>query len=107
MPSELDKILISYDQPDFDECFTKIRVAAFGVAHGLSGTDKKALDKILSEVYLRKDNAVSEFTEKFDNVKLSPKQFRITEKELQKAKCPGQSGLWHLLAKMGLKSRRK
>ena len=45
----------------------------------------KQLDAILKEVNQRGDEAVAEYTEKFDGVKLTPEQFRISEAELQEA----------------------
>ena len=33
MPHELDKILIAYDQPDFQERFIRIRTAVFEATH--------------------------------------------------------------------------
>ncbi len=86
MSHELDKILIKYDQPDFVERLTAIRGAVFSAAHFSSGSEKdKQLDAVLDEVGRRGDEAVAEFTEKFDGVKLTPEQFRIPETELNKA----------------------
>ena len=90
MANELDKILIKYDQPDFEkrriEILVEIRGGVFGATHfgGKDGKEEQ-LDAILNEVSRRGDEAVAEYTEKFDGVKLTPEQFRISEAELQEA----------------------
>ena len=86
MPHELDQILISYEQPDFKERFAGIGAALFEATHINDGTDEdKQLEAILSEVVNRGDEAVGGFTEKFDGVKLTPKEFRVSAEDLEKA----------------------
>jgi histidinol dehydrogenase len=82
--NELDKILIKYDQPDFVERLAAIRGAVVYGSHFI-GEKEQQLEAILSEVMKREDEAISEYTEKFDGVKLTPEQFRISEAELQEA----------------------
>ena len=84
MTSELDKILIKYDQPDFAVRFGGIRAAVIRATH-FDSEKEKQLDAILDEVSRRGDEAVAEYTEKFDGVKLTPEQFRIPETELSNA----------------------
>jgi histidinol dehydrogenase len=84
MLSELDKILIKYDQQDFFKRIIEIRYAVFRAAH-FDIEKEKQLNDILSEVGRRGNEAVAEYTEKFDGVKLTPEQFRISEAELQEA----------------------
>ena len=84
MVNELDKILIKYDQPDSEKRFTEIRTAVVHVTH-FDSEKEKQLDVILDEVLRRGDEAIAEYTEKFDGVKLTPEQFRISETELQEA----------------------
>ena len=84
MSTELDKILISYNQPNFVERLTSVRAAVFRGSH-LVGEKEQQLDAVLNDVGRRGDEAVAEFTKKFDGVKLTPTQFRISENELQKA----------------------
>ncbi len=84
MTNELDKIMIKYDQVDFEKRFTEIRTAVVRAAH-LDRDKENQLDAILDEVTKRDDEAVAEFTEKFDGVKLTPEQFRISEAELKEA----------------------
>jgi len=84
--NELDKILIKYDQPDFEKRFTEIRTAVVQVTHFEFDSEKEEqLDAILDDVSKRGDEAVAEYTEKFDGVKLTPEQFRISEAELNDA----------------------
>ncbi|MGA2092572.1 MAG: histidinol dehydrogenase [Sedimentisphaerales bacterium] len=86
MTNELDKILIKYDQPDFEKRFTEIRTAVVQVTHFEFDSEKEEqLDAILDDVSKRGDEAVAEYTEKFDGVKLTPEQFRISEAELNDA----------------------
>ncbi|MBN1806444.1 MAG: histidinol dehydrogenase [Sedimentisphaerales bacterium] len=86
MPHELDKILISYDQPDFKKRFVRIRTAVFEATHfDYTKEENKQLDDILEQVTKRKDSAVAEYTEKFDGVKLTPEQFLISKEDLEKA----------------------
>jgi histidinol dehydrogenase len=82
--NELEKILIKYDQADFEKRFTEIRTAVLRATH-FDREKENQLDAILDEVTKRDDEAVAEFTEKFDGVKLTPEQFRITEAELNAA----------------------
>jgi len=86
MPHELDQILISASQPDFVERCTKIRAGVFSATH-FGGDDEREeqLDAILNDVGQRDDEAVAEYTEKFDGVKLTPEQFRVSNEDLQKA----------------------
>ncbi|MDD5326666.1 MAG: histidinol dehydrogenase [Phycisphaerae bacterium] len=86
MANELDKILIKYDQPDFKKRLIEIRKVVTLAAHfGLSSEKDKQLDAIFKEVAQRDDEAIAEYTEKFDGVKLTPEQFRISDAELNNA----------------------
>ncbi len=84
MANELDKILIKYDQPDFAERFAEIRTAVIQATY-FSGEKEQQLNAIFNEVTKRGDEAIAEYTEKFDGVKLTPEQFRISEAELDNA----------------------
>ena len=86
MKNQLDEILISSSQPDFVERFTRIRAVVFNATHFDAGpAEDKQLEHILEEVIKRGDEAVAEFTEKFDGVKLTPEQFRVSNGDLEKA----------------------
>ncbi|MEE9371289.1 MAG: histidinol dehydrogenase, partial [Sedimentisphaerales bacterium] len=94
MPYELDQILISESQPDFADRLTEIRAGVFKATHFDYGSDKdEQLDKILDEVGRRGDAALVEFTERFDGVKLTPEQFRVTKEDLKKAHSETNSEL--------------
>ena len=82
--NELDKLVIKYDQPDFEKRFTEIRTAVVRATH-FDREKEGQLDAILDNVTKRDDEAIAEYTEKFDGVKLTPEQFRISEVELQEA----------------------
>jgi histidinol dehydrogenase len=84
MSDELDKILIKYDQPDFKERFTEIRTAVIRATY-FGGEKEQQLNTIFNEVTQRGDEAVADYTEKFDNVKLAPEQFRVSDAELKDA----------------------
>lgn len=86
MFDQLDKILISSSQPDFEKRLIEIRAAVAKATHFYYGSEEdKQLDYILDEVSKREDEAVAEFTEKFDGVKLTPQQFRVSKEYLEKA----------------------
>jgi len=86
VPHELDQILISPSQPDFEERFTRIRTTVFEATHFNDDSDEdKQLKDILGEVSKRGDKAIADFTEKFDGVKLTPEQFKVSEEDLEKA----------------------
>ncbi len=86
MSDEFDQILISSSQPDFVDRLTKIRAGVFEATHFNYGSDEdEQLDAILDEVSRRGDAAIAEFTERFDGVKLSPEQFRVSKEDLAKA----------------------
>lgn len=89
MNNELDKILISYNQPDFnhrlDKCFMATAgLSYFGVGE-LHVESRRIAVKILGKVAKEGDNAIAEYTEKFDGVKLTPEEFRVPQNVLKKA----------------------
>ncbi len=86
MSNTLDKILISYKHPDFERRVIEPRLKAI-LASRFTVEDERnvQLNEILSDIAKRGNTAVAEFTEKFDGVKLTPEQFRVTKQELKKA----------------------
>ena len=89
MTHELDQILISYKQykqPDFIDQIDNLRLAVrrLQIFGNVSDEGKQVVDIVL-EVIKRHDAATAEFTERFDNVKLTPKEFRIPVKDLENA----------------------
>jgi len=94
MPHELDQILISSSQPDFTNRLSKLRFEVVRAARfRIDSEENKQLRGIVQNVMRRGDEAVAEYTEKFDGVKLTPKQFRISKKDLEKAHKEIDSGL--------------
>ncbi|TKJ36012.1 MAG: histidinol dehydrogenase [Planctomycetes bacterium B3_Pla] len=88
MPQELDQILISTSEVDFEERMAKFRskiVLAARFADYGSRENRQVVD-ILRNVAERGDTAVAEYTEKFDGIKLASDQFRIGREELDKAR---------------------
>jgi histidinol dehydrogenase len=86
MSQELREILISHQQPDFSERLERLRAEVIGaVVFGADDPRKEQVRQILWQVNQRKDQAVAEYTEKFDKVRLTPEQFAITTKDSEKA----------------------
>ncbi len=86
MPYELDRILISSSQPDFGKMLSNLR---FAVVHAtrfkIDSRENEQLRGIVEDVMKRGDEAVAEYTEKLDGVKLTPEQFAISKEELERA----------------------
>ena len=87
MPRELDQIIISSSQPNFEKSLKKFRSKMMRAARfaGYGSDENQQVIDILSNVADHGDRAVAEYTEKFDGVKLTPGQFRISRDELEKA----------------------
>ncbi len=83
----LQDILLQTSQPDFEAKLGVLRSTILSAAR-LAGYDSKesqTVVTILREVAEQGDNAVARYTEKFDGVKLSPGQFRVTRQALDEA----------------------
>ena len=86
MFEELDKILISHNQPDFKKRLEKLRYEIMREAWFLpSDKRRRQVIEILKEVKKRGDEAIVEYTKKFDLVELTPEQFKVSEENLEKA----------------------
>lgn len=89
MTDQLDKILISQGQPDFESRLQSFTSSIADLAFfGFQKTNKKKrriVEDIVNSVYERGDEALIEYTEKFDGIKLSPDQFRVSKEDLEKA----------------------
>ncbi len=87
MSRELDKLLISYKQPDFKENLHKFLHSKDGLSYfGVRAAqikNRRKVEKILDEVV--DDEALARYTEMFDGVKLAPDQFRISHADLERA----------------------
>jgi histidinol dehydrogenase len=94
MPHELDKILISSSQQNFETMLSKLRFAVVHAARfTIDSPENKQLRVIVEDVMKRGDRAVAEYTEKFDGIKLTPEQFAISKEELEKAHSEIDSAL--------------
>ncbi len=86
MPHELDEILISYEQSGFQDKLSKLRFAVVHAARfRIDSKENEQLRDIVKEVMGRGDNAVAEYTERYDGIKLTPEQFRVSKEDLEKA----------------------
>jgi histidinol dehydrogenase len=86
MKNELDKILISYKQPDFEKRVIKLRLQTILASRFTIDDERNVqLNEIFSEIVKRGNTAVAEFTEKLDGVKLTPDEFRVSKEDLKKA----------------------
>jgi histidinol dehydrogenase len=86
LSNELDQILISSSQQDFEDMLSKLR---FAVIHAsrfrIDGKENEQLRNIVKDVMKFGDDAVAKYTEKFDGVKLTPEQFKVNQNELENA----------------------
>ena len=86
MNEKLDQILISSSTPNWHHKLRELRQALFDSAYFISGDERHtSLMEILNGVRTRGDQAVQEYTEKFDGVLLAPQQFKISNNDLEKA----------------------
>jgi histidinol dehydrogenase len=90
MANKLDKILIKYDQPKFKDKLQEFLTSKFELSHfGPGSENRRKVEEILDEFVKsdekRVDENVSKYTYKFDRVKLTPDQFRITTAAMEKA----------------------
>ena len=87
MPHELDKILISaLSGPDWHAKIREIHSKVKRATYFEDGSDEdNNLNDIIRGIQNSKNRAVAEYTEKFDGIKLTPEQFRISKEELEKA----------------------
>jgi len=89
MTHKLDKILISYKQPDFQKRLFDFFLSKAGLSHfGLGPKhfeNRQKVEEIIRAVSERGDEAVVECTEKFDEIKLTPEQFKVLPEDLEKA----------------------
>jgi histidinol dehydrogenase len=83
---ELDKLLIPSSLPDFEKMLSSLRFAVVHAARfKIDSKESEELRSIIKDVMKRQDEAVSEYTEKLDGVKLTPQQFRVNRNDLEKA----------------------
>jgi histidinol dehydrogenase len=83
---ELRDIVISYQDANFKTSVHRL-LSEHSMRFFLQSRKELAQNArmVVEQVGLRGDEAVAEYTEKFDKVKLSAQQFRVPQNELQKA----------------------
>ena len=86
MPQELDRILMCSSRPGFEKKMERFRSAVSQAARlDDQSKENQQVANILRNVFSRGDEAVSEYTKKFDEVQLKPEQFRVSQDELDRA----------------------
>jgi len=87
MPHELDQILISSSQPDFEKRLGDLRrkKAPRGRFPGYDSPESISVLEILRDVGERGDNAIRDYTKKYDDADLEPDEFRVSSRDLEKA----------------------
>ncbi len=81
-----DPILLTYQDPDWEVRLDRIREAVKRAAtFDEGGPEEAQLLDILQTVRSRKDQALCEYTRRFDGVDLSPAEFRVSLAELDRA----------------------
>ena len=89
MPHELDQILISLSQlgqKGFDEKLLQAKEPIMQAAmFGAGDARSEDVAKILRKVGEEGDKAVAKYTKEFDDVCLTPQQFKVSRKELKEA----------------------
>lgn len=89
MKNEFNNLLILYDQPDFQEKLFAAFLSKAGMSHfGLGPKhleNRRKVEEILRDVVEKKNEAIIKYTEKFDGIRLAQEQFRVDEKDLEKA----------------------
>jgi histidinol dehydrogenase len=86
MAGNLAKILIPSSDTKWHQKIKDLHKKLFESSYFSAGDEKyEQLMKILDAVRKRQDQALIEFTEKFDKVKLTASQFRINNRELEQA----------------------
>ena len=89
MSNELDKILISYKQPDFEKRLRDFSLSKTGLSHFGFGElhieNRRKVEEILIKVIKEGDKAVAESTEEFDGVQLKPEQFLVSKENMEQA----------------------
>jgi len=87
MTSELDKILISSSCRDYNERLRELRrkKTPAGRFAGYDSKESSQVLKIVRDVADNGDDAIRRYTKEYDGVDLGPDEFRVPQKELEKA----------------------
>jgi len=98
LSKELDRILVYSSSPDWYQRIREIHKLIRRATYFEQGSEQdKSLREILKNVSKHKDRAVQEYTQRFDGVKLSPEQFRISQGQLKRAHKDIDIGLLKLV----------
>jgi len=86
MDLDMEKLLFSISEPNELERLHQLRAALMEAAI-FSHADPRAeqLRRIVYNVAAHGDQAVADYTEKFDHIRLAPEEFRISDSELEEA----------------------
>jgi len=102
-PNGLDQLLVTYRDPDWSARLHQIRQAVRLAAYFEDGSPEDTqLGNILKEVRTHKDQALSEYTLRFDGVTLRPEEFRVSAQALEKAHRQVETADRGLLASLRL-----
>lgn len=86
MTSELNKILIKYDQTDFEKKLEQLLISKIEATWFRDEDNKRDKVKaIVENISKRGVQEISNYTKDFDDVELTPEQFRISNAELKGA----------------------
>ena len=85
MNSELDEILFSSTEADFHTKFERLHLATMRQAAIKADDIRGRVREIIINVGQAGDEALVEFTKRYDGVELKPGELRISKQELQKA----------------------
>jgi histidinol dehydrogenase len=86
MAKNLKQILIQEGKPEFiGKLIDLCKSLESGATFGFTDDERYIVKEVISNVNINKVNAVIEYTEKFDDTKLSENQLRISTEELKKA----------------------
>lgn len=86
MSNELDSLLFTYRESHWHDKLQAIHAAAFAATYFEEGSpEDRALNEIIRNVRQRKNSALAEYTQRFDQVTLTPEQLRVPAADLQAA----------------------
>jgi histidinol dehydrogenase len=86
LSNELNKILISENQPDFAYKLGQLRGSILhGATFDPNEDEFRKVSKIIWEVTKHGDDSLRKFTKNYDHVDIQPDQFQIPKEELEKA----------------------
>jgi histidinol dehydrogenase len=99
MPHELDKILMSSSQPDFEDRLVKLRMAICQApTFNPRSNEGVEVARIIDDFFEHRDQAAVKYTREFDKVDLAPEQFLVSKEDLGKSHNELRKGNPKLLA---------